>query len=187
MCLLKQTCGRRFAENRYVVFFWQLLGKRACDIFIEWMLESTCDIWKGYKYNSTDSKQCCVALVPLATLCWSWLGFADTGLCWHCCGISSPCLLHGSLLWHPIEKHTEHLLVMFQWLLVTSADWADCHQQSLMVSSGSNCCCWFIDVCEWIELPLPICVNWTGTILTRTNGIAPKDYFYAGPHPLLPC
>ena len=91
------------------------------------------------------------------------------------------------LLDQTLEKHTEHLLVMFQWLLVTSADWADCHQQSLMVSSGSNCCCWFIDVCEWIELPLPICVNWTGTILTRTNGIAPKDYFYAGPHPLLPC
>jgi hypothetical protein len=30
-------------------------GKRACDTLIEQILERTYDVWKGYKYNSTDS------------------------------------------------------------------------------------------------------------------------------------
>jgi hypothetical protein len=38
-----------------MVFFWKLLGKRACDVLLDWTLERTCDIWKGYKYNPTDS------------------------------------------------------------------------------------------------------------------------------------
>jgi hypothetical protein len=31
-----------FAENRHMVFFWKLPGKRACDVLLEWILERTC-------------------------------------------------------------------------------------------------------------------------------------------------
>jgi hypothetical protein len=43
------------AESRHVVFFWKLPGKGTCDVFLEWMLERTCDVWKGYKDNPPDS------------------------------------------------------------------------------------------------------------------------------------
>jgi hypothetical protein len=63
-----------------MVFFWGQPGKTARDIFLEWMLERTRDVWKGYKHSPTDSGRCWVALVHLAILCWSSLGFADAGL-----------------------------------------------------------------------------------------------------------
>jgi hypothetical protein len=47
--------GGCFGENRHVVFFWKLPGERACDVLLEWMLERTCDVRKGYKYNPRDS------------------------------------------------------------------------------------------------------------------------------------
>jgi hypothetical protein len=47
-----------FAESRLLVFFWKLPGERACDVLLEWMLERTCDVWKGYKYNPTNSGVC---------------------------------------------------------------------------------------------------------------------------------
>ena len=43
-----------FSENRHVVFFRKLPGKRACDVFPGVRLERTCDVWKK-KYGPTDS------------------------------------------------------------------------------------------------------------------------------------
>ena len=56
--------GGCFAEKRHVVFFWKQPGKRACDVWLEWMLERICGMWKGYKYNPTDSGQCCGIDLP---------------------------------------------------------------------------------------------------------------------------
>jgi hypothetical protein len=47
--------GGRFVENRHVVFFWKVPGKGACDVLLEWTLERTQDVWKGYKCNLSDS------------------------------------------------------------------------------------------------------------------------------------
>ena len=63
--------GGCFPENRQVVLFWKQPGKRPCDVFLEQILERSRDIWKGYKYNPTDSGRHCMVLFCLATLCWS--------------------------------------------------------------------------------------------------------------------
>jgi len=71
--------GGCFAENRHVVFFWKLPEgeKGGCGVLLEQMLERTRDVWKGYKYNPTDRQRTmqtadgALALVLLATLCWS--------------------------------------------------------------------------------------------------------------------
>jgi hypothetical protein len=56
-----------FAENRHVVLFWKLPGKRECDILLEWMFERTCDAYKSHKYSPTDRGGWCVALFHLAS------------------------------------------------------------------------------------------------------------------------
>jgi hypothetical protein len=74
--LLNPTHGRMFAENRHMVLLWKLPGKRACDVLLEWTPERTHDVWKGYKYNPTDS----------GLTCWSSLDFADAfflKVLWH--------------------------------------------------------------------------------------------------------
>ena len=69
--------GGYFAENRHMVFFWKLPGKRACDVLLEWTLERT-HVWKGFKYNPTHSSWCCGTDLPLTLLlvffglCWCW-------------------------------------------------------------------------------------------------------------------
>ena len=63
--------GGCFAENRHMVFFWKLSEKGACDVLLERTLKKTHDVWKGYKYNPTDSELGCMVLVRLAILCWS--------------------------------------------------------------------------------------------------------------------
>ena len=35
--------------------WWKLLGKEPCDVLLVQMPERTRDVWKGYKYNPTDS------------------------------------------------------------------------------------------------------------------------------------
>ena len=45
-----------FAEDRPVVFSWKLSCGEGCDVLLERMLERTHDVWKGYKYNPTDSE-----------------------------------------------------------------------------------------------------------------------------------
>jgi hypothetical protein len=74
-------------------------------------------MFKKSKYNPTDNRCCCVVLVRLATLCRSF--FCDlvqnkTKNFWWCLGGFLP-------------------------LLQIRANW-----QSLIVSSGLNCCCWLI-------------------------------------------
>jgi hypothetical protein len=80
-CFAEADTWEDTAESRHMVFLWKLPGKGAWDVLLEQELERTHDIWKGYNYNSTDSGQHCVALVRLATLCWSSLGFAVSGFC----------------------------------------------------------------------------------------------------------
>jgi hypothetical protein len=45
------------------VFLWKLTGEKACGVLLKQMVESTPDILKEYKYNSTDSG---LALVHIA-------------------------------------------------------------------------------------------------------------------------
>lgn len=37
-----------FAQNRYIVFFWNLPSERACDILLKGTLERICDVWKDW-------------------------------------------------------------------------------------------------------------------------------------------
>ena len=141
------------------------------------MNDRTYVVWKGYKYkyNPTDSGQCCVVLVHLATLCWLSLGFAEARLCWWCCVILVHLAIDHSLMWLCRVKHTKEIVVFWHFLplLQSWTNW-----QSLVVSSGSNCHCWFVNsVCEWIELLLMIGVNWTADILTMQIGFIPKELF----------
>ena len=139
-----------FAENRHVVFFWKLPGKRACDVLLEQMLERTHDVWKGYKYNPTDSGPCCVTLIWHATLCWFSLGFADAGLHWWLCEV----LVHLAfsadhhLLWLHSGKFNKNLLVIFYPLQQIQAN-----RQIHEISSGLNNHCWWLAVglsyCCW--------------------------------------
>ena len=46
------------AENRHVVFFWKLPGKRSCDVLLEWMLERTRDVWIQDKENDAVALVC---------------------------------------------------------------------------------------------------------------------------------
>ena len=134
-----------FAENRCVVFFWKLPWKRACDVLLECMLETTCDAWRGYKYIPAVKRWHCMVLVHLATLCWSSLGFADTDLNWGHCGIGSPCplclliIICHDFLESKMYQRTWWYCSGFLPLLWTQANW-----QSLEVSSRSNCSCWFV-------------------------------------------
>ena len=96
--LLRQTHERMFCwEQTHVVFFWKLPGERACDV------------WKEHKYNPTDI----LALVHLATLCWSWLGFPDAGLWgWYSC-----------IVCHDfVERNTPKNFWLFWLVLATSVD-----------------------------------------------------------------
>ena len=86
-----------FSENKHMMFFAELPGKRACDIFLELTLER---VWKGYKYNPADNG-CCVAFVHLATL----LVFADHAVALGCLAFFAD---HG-LLWLHREKCTKGL------------------------------------------------------------------------------
>lgn len=64
--------GGCFAKNRHV-FFWRRSGKNTCDVLLEQMLEKTCDVCRGYKYNPADSGS--------AVWYWYTLPFF-TGHCW---------------------------------------------------------------------------------------------------------
>lgn len=132
--------------------------ERGAWFLLEQMLDRTCNVWKRYKYNPTDSERHCVAMVYLATLCWFSLGFADAHLHWQHYSTGSSCLL----CWHQREREMHQR---------TSCDSlpVSCHfcelrptdRQTLVISVGSHCRCWFLyGVCEWNELRLFICVNW---------------------------
>ena len=41
----------------HVMVFWKLSGERVYDVLLEWTVERARDIWKGYKYNPTESER----------------------------------------------------------------------------------------------------------------------------------
>jgi hypothetical protein len=55
-------------EDRCVMFFRKLPGKGARDVLLEQMLERTCDVWKGSKYNPIDSGRQCGIGLPCPSL-----------------------------------------------------------------------------------------------------------------------
>lgn len=64
--------------SRHVVSFWKLPVERACDVYLEQMLERTCEFWKESKYNPPNSRWCsciglsCKSLLGFLRLCWCW-------------------------------------------------------------------------------------------------------------------
>ena len=157
-----------FTENRHMVFFWKLPGKGSCDV----SLEGTFERAHGYKYNLTDSGWCSGIGSPYHSL------LIFIGLCLWCSSIGSPCPVMLIFACHDVidnnspknfSWYSNHFLSLW-W---TWEDW-----QSFLVSSGANCCCWFVNgVCKWIEILLLICVNWTAVILTTQIGFPPKNNF----------
>jgi len=136
-----------FVENRHVMFFWKLPGKRACDILLNRHSRRHVMFGKGIKCSPTDS------------------------------GIGSPCLLRWSLFvmtsWRETHWRTSQDIPAasfhFYGLRLIGRD-------GLSVSSGLNGCYWFVNgVCKWIELLT--CVNWTADILTMRTEITPKEHF----------
>lgn len=108
------------AEYRHMVFSW-LPGKRACDVQLEHVLERACDVWKGYKYNPTESEQPCVIGSPCHSLPLHWtllVVFTDnTKALVHIVFLEDH---HLSCLCR--EKGSKELLVIFQQLLADSVD-----------------------------------------------------------------
>ena len=173
----------------HVIFFWKLSYERmfcweqACSVFLEaarekgnvwvaWTLERTCDAWKGCKYNLTGSGRYSGLSSPCHSACFHWalltLVFTDNAVA----------------LVHPDFFADHHLLWLhrekFSWysggflLLV----WTRANGQSLWISSGLNCHCWFvIGVSDCMELPLLLPVNWSTDIQTTKMGTAPKNHF----------
>ena len=88
--------GRYLAENRYMVFFWKIPGKRTCDIFLEWMLKRSCNVLEGYIYTHTYTN--------MNGVVWYWF-------------ILPLFAYHHHLLWLHETKCTKDFLVVF---LVTS-------------------------------------------------------------------
>lgn len=119
-----------------IFFFWKLpcemiiCGEQTCSVFLKagcWH-STFCQgqhlrghMMFGKSINITQQMvDKILALVLLATFCWSWFGFDDAGLCWwHPC-IGLTCFLTDlHLSWLHREKQTKELLVVFQ-LLLTS-------------------------------------------------------------------
>lgn len=99
--------GRCFTKNRHILFSWRQPGKRACNVFLEEMLEKTQDVWKAYKYQWT-------MLDDTGTPCHCWalmtLVFTDnTGQYWY----ALPFFVRHCLSWFHREKRTKKLLVVF--------------------------------------------------------------------------
>ena len=119
-----------FFWSRHMVYFWNLSGKRACDVLLAQTRERTHDVRKGYKYNPTDSGRGC--------------------------DIGSPC--HSLLIIFCrdfIEREKRTICVMFWQLPPASASTrADCQTLSVspaiadlwvVFASGlSYHCCWFV-------------------------------------------
>ena len=67
-----------FAENRHMVFLWKLPDKSASDVLQSGCLREHMMVGKGVSITQQPVDDS-VALVHLATLGWSLLGFADDG------------------------------------------------------------------------------------------------------------
>lgn len=127
------------------------------------MLESTCDIWKQYKCNSStcNSGWCCVILVYLATLlefiglCWCW------SLLTMLCDIGLPCHSFLIMVCHDFIEgkapkssgnilafshyHTPRPIGRVIWCLL---DWIAADDSWMVFANGFSYCCWFM----WTEL-----------------------------------
>ena len=165
-------------------FFWKLPGKRACGVLLEWMLQRTLDVWKGLKHHlkvdNIVALVCLGVLLVFDGLCWCW---SSLMMLWHWFTLPSSLII----ICHDfIERNTPKNVWWYSGgFLLLLKTWADC--QSLLASFGSNFHCWCMNgICEWIKLPLLICVNWIAEILTTHIGFSPKYYFQTGPHPSLP-
>ena len=131
--------------------------KRAYGGLLERMLKRTCDVCKGYKYKSTDSGQRCgIGFFFFATL------LLFLGLCRHWSLLM--------MLWHWFTLPSSLIIVCnnfiegnapknswsssnFWPLLQTRINW-----QSLMVSSGSNSLCWFLNGdCDYQATTADLC------------------------------
>ena len=171
--LWKLNYERMICWEQYVVFFLEavLLKSTWCIAGAEvWK-----DVWCSERVQVLPNRKWIThwfALLVFFRLCYQWsllktlcvlLAFVRLAF------FTDPHLSR----FHREECTKELLLVLPLPLLLARA-----HLQSLEVSSGSNCHCWFMNgVCEWIELPLLIHVNWTADILTTEIAIAPKNYF----------
>ena len=114
---------------------------------LEGLCERACDVRKGYKYNSMDSGWWWVVFVCLAILYWSSLGFADTGLCWWCWVVLAGLVI---LCWAFIERNAPKKK-KFWWCSggLLPFPQIPAYWQSLAVSSGLICLCWFVNsICE---------------------------------------
>jgi hypothetical protein len=77
-----------FSENRHVVSFWKLPGERASDALLDQTLERPMMCGKGINITQ-ETVDNTLALVHLATLCWSLLVFTDETL-----ALFLPCLFN---------------------------------------------------------------------------------------------
>ena len=121
----------------------------AHEVWLEWMLERTCDIWKGYKYNPADTGQWMLwhwfTLLRFASLRWALLTLVFTDdTSWYWLTLSSLvsivyCDFHRK---KKVPKHFLGYSSSFLLLLQTRDNW-----KSLWLSSGSNCelNCWYPD------------------------------------------
>ena len=114
--------GGPSAENRHVVFSQKLPGKRTYGVLLQQTLEKTHDVWKGYKYNPTDSGQQCGIGSPChsAGLCWAFLILIFTDYTIVLVHLAFFTDHHLSCLCR--KKYTKDLPVVFQRLLATSED-----------------------------------------------------------------
>ena len=159
--------GGCLAENRHVVFLWKLPGKGAWDVWLEQTLERTRDVYKGYKYNPTDSGWHC----GIGSSCHSLLIFANSAVWYYFASPSLLIIVHCDF----VERNTPKNFLWYSsgFSLSLGPDW-----QNLMASSGLNCHCWFVNGdFKWIELLLLIFMSWTADIPTTKIGVAPKNYF----------
>ena len=107
-----------------------------CDVFLEWTLKRTCDVWKEYKYNTTESRQCSV-LQLLVGLRWALLTLM-TLLHWF--ALLSPLIITShDFVERNASKNFWWYSGCFLSLLWTSGE-ASPH------SSISSCRCWFMYV-----------------------------------------
>lgn len=149
LCFWKLSYEGLFCWGRCIMFFWKQTGKRVSDCFLEQMLERTKDVWKGFKYNPTNSgiHLSCYSLLLFLGLCWYW---SLLTMVWPCVTLldfqdDSMTLVHLSffddncLLRLDREKFTKELLMIFWQLLAVSTE---------MV--------WLVESFFWIELPLLI-------------------------------
>jgi len=131
-----------FAENRHMLF-WKLPGEGACDVLLERMLERHTMFGESVSVTQQTVNDT-LALVPLTTLCWSWLCSTDTGLGWWHSSIGSPLL--SSLIFACRDFVERSAPKNFWWYPGCCLQLPQTHTSwwSLAVSPGSSRCCWFV-------------------------------------------